>query len=213
MGLGDEARYEIDFRLRTKEQHFQQAVLAAHFLGFEALADDGLVVAGQPVRVTVSAVNRGASDVTVSRVEIGGVGEAQAARLVRLDCPGVPAVLKKDAAFTCTATVAIPKNAKPTEPYFTDNYWKNQPSQAINVFDPVVPFGVPFAPSPFRVVFALNAGGVEIERDREIEYRYVKDLYFGDKRMELNVVPAFSVKVTPGLAVIPAPAASSARRR
>ena len=37
-----------------------------------------------------------------------------------------------------------------------------------------------------------------------MQFRYVKDLYNGDKRMELNVVPAFSVEVSPGLAVIPA---------
>ena len=38
-----------------------------------------------------------------------------------------------------------------------------------------------------------------------VQFRYVKDIYNGDKRMELNVVPAFSVRVTPPLAVIPAP--------
>src|SRR5206468_3077316 len=35
---------------------------------------------------------------------------------------------------------------------------------------------------------------------------YVKDIYNGDKRMELNVVPAFSVRVTPALAIVPAQA-------
>ena len=37
----------------------------------------------------------------------------------------------------------------------------------------------------------------------------MKDVYAGDKRMELNVVPAFSVRVTPALAVIPMAAASA----
>jgi hypothetical protein len=36
-----------------------------------------------------------------------------------------------------------------------------------------------------------------------VQFRYVKDVYTGDKRMEVNVVPAFSVKVTPPLVVIP----------
>ena len=34
-----------------------------------------------------------------------------------------------------------------------------------------------------------------------MQFRYVKDIYTGDKRMELNVVPAFSVRMTPPLAV------------
>ena len=48
-------------------------------------------------------------------------------------------------------------------------------------------------------------------KELPVEYRYVKDIYFGDKRMELNVVPAFSVQVTPTLAVIPAPAGAAAK--
>ena len=79
---------------------------------------------------------------------------------------------------------------------------------AINVFDPGVPFGVPFAPTPFRVTFHVKAGNVEVTKEVPVQFRYVKDIYSGDKRMELNVVPAFSVGVTPPLAVIP-PAAGA----
>jgi hypothetical protein len=35
-------------------------VLAAHGVTFDALADDGLVVAGQPIKLSLLAVNRGA---------------------------------------------------------------------------------------------------------------------------------------------------------
>ena len=104
------------------------------------------------------------------------------------------------AVYTCTSNGTVPNNAKVTEPYFTDNYWKHPENPAAYDFDPSVPFGVPFAPSPFRVTFTVKAGSVEVTRDLPIEYRYVKDIYFGDKRMELNVVPAFSVTVTPELA-------------
>ena len=41
-------------------------------------------------------------------------------------------------------------------------------------------------------------------KDVPVQYRYVKDIYTGDKRMELNVVPDFSVRMTPPLAVFPA---------
>ena len=84
-----------------------------------------------------------------------------------------------------------------TTPYFNDNYWKHPENQAIQIFDPGVPFGVPFAPSPFRATFHVKAGAVEVTKELPVEYRYVKDIYFGDKRMELNVVPAFSVRITP----------------
>ena len=98
----------------------------------------------------------------------------------------------------------MPKDAKLTTPYFTDDYWKNPSKPAINNFEPGVPFGVPFAPTPFRVTFHVQAGSADVTKELPIQYRYVKDIYNGDKRMELNVVPAFSVRVTPPLAVIPA---------
>ena len=72
LALSDSARYEIDFRLKIKERDYQDAVLAAHGLTFDAVADDGLVVAGQPVKLSLLAVNRGASEVSVTSVAIAG---------------------------------------------------------------------------------------------------------------------------------------------
>jgi len=197
LGLTDLARYEIDFRLQIKEGDYQNAVLAAHGLTFDAVADDGLVVGGQPVRVTVLASNRGASDIGVTAVSMAGFDTPG-------NCPAGP--LKKDAVYTCTAEVHVPKNEKPTTPYFTDNYWKHPANQAINIFEPDVPFGLPFRPTQFRVTLHVKAGEAEVSKELPVQFRYVKDTYFGEKRMELNVVPAFSVRVTPALAVIPAAA-------
>ncbi len=200
MGLNDSARYEIDFRLKQKERDYEDAVLAAHDVTFDALADDGLVIGGQPVQLTLTALNHGQSEVSVTGVAIAGFDSPA-------DCASGAA--KKDATYTCSAAAHVPKDAKLTTPYFNDNYWKHPENQAIQIFDPSVPFGVPFAPSPFRVTFHVKAGSVDVTKEIPIEYRYVKDIYFGDKRMELNVVPDFSVRVTPTLAVIPAAATTA----
>jgi hypothetical protein len=203
MGLNDSARYEIDFRLRLKERDYQDAVLAAHDITFEAMANDGLVIEGQPVDLRLQATNHGAADVSITSVELAG-----------FDGPGscLAGAAKKDAVYTCATQVHVPKDAKLTSPYFDDNYWKHPENQAIQIFDPGVPFGVPFAPTPFRARFHIKAGDVEVTKELPVEYRYVKDIYFGDKRMELNVVPAFSVRLSPNLAVIPAPAAGAAAK-
>ncbi len=197
MGLSDSARYEVDFRLKWKEREYEDAVLAAHDITFDALADDGLVTGGQPVQLSLTALNHGASEVSVTGVEIAGFDGAAAC---------TPGAAKKDATYTCSSAAHVPKDAKLTTPYFNDNYWKHPENQAIQIFDPGVPFGVPFAPSPFRATFHIKAGSVEVTKELPVEYRYVKDIYFGDKRMELNVVPDFSVRVTPTLAVFPASA-------
>jgi hypothetical protein len=198
--VSDTARYEIDFRLKNKERDYEDALLAAHGLTFDAIANDGLVVGGQPVALSLVAVNHGASDVNVTDVTIAGFDGAPAC---------TAGALKTDAPYTCSANAKVPANAKPTSPYFTDEYWKSPAKPAINIFESVVPFGVPFAPTPFRVTFHVRAGSVDVTKELPIQYRYVKDIYNGDKRMELNVVPAYSVRVTPPLAVIPAPAAGA----
>src|SRR5262249_35523512 len=167
----------------------------------DAVADDGLVIGGQGVKLSVLAVNRGATDVDVTRVAIAGF-------------EGSPACaansVKKDAVFTCSADARVPTAAKLTTPYFSDDYWKNPSHPAINSFEAGVPFGVPFAPTPLRVTFHLKTGSTEVAKEVPITFRYVKDIYNGDKRMELNVVPAFSVRMTPPLAVVPLNAGSGA---
>ena len=195
--LSDDARYEIDFRLRQKERDYEDAVLAAHGVTFEAIADDGMVIPGQPVKLSMAAMNRGASDVAITGVTLSGFDGATA-------CPAGP--VKSNAAYTCNVDAHIPTDAALTTPYFTDDYWSHPANPAINKYARGVPFGVAFAPTPFRVSFHLKAGDVEITRDAPFQYRYVRDIYTGDKRMELNVVPAFSVRITPALAVIPSAA-------
>ena len=86
MPIDDAARFEIDFRLRQKEREFQQATLVANGVRVEALADDGVVVPGQPVKVSVIIANRGVTEVTVKTVKFDG--------------------LEGDAACTLTAVVA-----------------------------------------------------------------------------------------------------------
>ena len=52
MQIDEGGRFEIEFRLRQKEREFQQAIVLANSVRVEALADDGVVVPGQPVRVS-----------------------------------------------------------------------------------------------------------------------------------------------------------------
>ncbi len=201
--LSEAARYEIDFRLKNKERDYEDAVLAAHDVSFDAVANDGLVIAGQPVRVSLVAMNRGATPVSVTGVSIAGFDDAAGC---------APKTVTKDEAYTCSADEHVPNGAKLTTPYFTDNYWAHPSNPAIDIFAPDVPFGVPFRPTPFAVTFHVKAGNVEVTKVLPVQYRYVEDIYFGDKRMELSVVPDFSLRVTPSLAVIPAPSAAGAAR-
>jgi hypothetical protein len=58
-------------------------------------------------------------------------------------------------------------------------------------------------------MFSVNTGAAPITKQVPVQFRYMYDTYTGDKRMELNVTPAFSVRMSPTLAVIPAPAGAA----
>jgi LmbE family N-acetylglucosaminyl deacetylase len=197
MGLTDSARYEIDFRLQNEEQDSVNAVIQAHGLEFFAASTDGLVVAGQPINVNLALTNRGATDANVTSVEIKGFDSPAVCT------PGTSAA--QTGLFACAVSATIPKDAKATTPYWHDTYWSNpvKSNPARNTFDPGVEFGVPFAPTPFRAVFHVKAGGVEFTRDMPFTNHYMKDIYFGDKQMEINVIPAFAAQVTPAIGVVP----------
>ncbi|MFB3853589.1 MAG: PIG-L family deacetylase [Vicinamibacterales bacterium] len=196
MGLGEQARYEIDFRLAVKEQDWQDAVIAAHGLSFDAVSDDGLLVAGQQARLTLLAVNNGPMDVDLTALAVAGFEGAASCK---------PGVVRANDVYTCTVDMKVPQGARLTTPYWRDEYWNVPvPKAALDIPDPDVPFGLPFRPSPFRATFALRASGADVAKEVAVAYRYSKDLFHGDKRMEPNVVPAFSVETTPATAIIPA---------
>ena len=147
MGLAAEARFNLDARLKTKEDQFTDAALLAHGLRVEVLSDDGIVVPGQDVRVSISIGDRG-RPVTVSAVALDGFSKAAT-------CPSGP--LEIGAVYRCDAAAQIPANARVTKPY-----WKPLPKFARYEFEPDAPFGLPFRPTPFRASFTLTAGGAEL---------------------------------------------------
>lgn len=203
LGLDDTARYEIDLRLAQKDAQFRQALLLTHAVRLEALADDGTVTVGQPVKLTLMVGNNGASDVTLKSVSLAGI-DGQAT------CAGAPG---SASAVSCAVEGRIAKAP------LSGPSWTPRTDSARYDFEPDVPFGVPFRPTPFRATFALTIAGADVSIERPVEFRY-SDLFAGEKRMELQVVPAFAVHTSPDIAVIPtaapatrAPAAGGSRGR
>lgn len=195
MGLADAARYEIDVRLARKERQFQDALVLTHGIRVEALADDGVVVPGQPLKLSILAGNSGADDVAVRSVRVAGFDGEPAA------CQGaVPSM----SALTCALDLRV-GSAPVSTPY-----WTPRADAARYDFEAGVPFGVPFRPSPFRVSVLVSIAGATVAIDRTVEYRY-SDLFAGEKRMELQVAPPFDVRVSPDIAVIPATAGGPRR--
>jgi LmbE family N-acetylglucosaminyl deacetylase len=160
MGLSEGARYEIEFRLERKEAEFQQALLLAYGMRFEALADDGAVVAGQPLKLSFALANNGPADVALTEVTIAGLDGAAAS------CRGVVA---RGRAHTCEGGGRVPADAAVTGPY-----WKPRADAARYDFEPDAPFGLPFRPSPFRATFRLSVGGADVQVERALQFRQAR---------------------------------------
>jgi LmbE family N-acetylglucosaminyl deacetylase len=207
LGVSDDARYEIDRRLALKASQFEEALVLSHGIRLEALADDGTVVAGQHVKVTATAGNNGLPDVILKGIDFYGFNasrETVPAGIVA----GAPGV-RIDAVIPSGGAIPRSLDLWVNSADLSTPYWTPRTDAARYEFQPGVPFGLPFTPTPFRVRFALSIGGTDVSIERDVQFRY-SDLFAGEKRMELAVVPAFNVRMTPAIAVVPlAPAATA----
>jgi LmbE family N-acetylglucosaminyl deacetylase len=194
MGLGADSAFEIDFRLAQKARQFQDALLVASAVRIEAVGDDPIVTPGQPVNLQIVVANRGAAPVGVTSLTASGFAAPPSCALQPVAPGGV---------VSCRATVTIPATAKPSDIYF-----RHDPKFARYVFDPGVPFGAPFAPTPFNAAIGLAIAGEPVTEDLPVEARYGTDLFAGEKRSELLVVPTLSLTLTPDIVVAPAGRAS-----
>jgi LmbE family N-acetylglucosaminyl deacetylase len=227
--IDDTAKFEIDFRLRQKEREFQQAATLAAGVKVEALADDGVVVPGQPVKVNVIVANHSAAEATVKSVAFEGFAAAADCTMTAFNggggrggrggAPAQPSapmpVVRKGQVAHCEPTLAVPANARITEPY-----WHRAGEAGRYTFDQDAPFGLPMRPTPFYVQVTLALpGGEEIIDGLPVQHRYQGNIFSGEKRTDLLVVPALSVRVDPEIAIVPAstvaapPAPAPARGR
>ena len=197
-GIPDDSRFEIDTRLATKEQQFTDALMAAAGVRLEALSDDGLVIAGQPVKVTLIAANQGTGPIAVKQIGFRGLdGEAGVCKIGPVAAAAV---------YRCEAPLQVSNQAR-----LTGQYWKRLPDAARYQFEGDAAFGLPFRPTPFRARFDLEVGGAPLSIERPLQFRYGGNIFSGEKRMELLVVPRLSVTLTPDIAILPAGAVAGAQ--
>ena len=199
MSLPETAKFEIDFRLAQKEPQFAQALMLATDIRLDAVARDGLVVAGQPVAIDLPVSNRGRNNVGVA-IAINGFGAAPIAA-----CPEQSA-LTPGASRNCNRTETVPADARLTAAHF-----RNGPQGARYVFDADVPFGLPFRPTPFTATFTMSVLDTPFTITRPIQARSEHDIFSGEKRSEIHVVPAFAITTTPEILVVSTSGSGDAR--
>ncbi len=99
----------------------------------------------------------------------------------------------------CTPTLTVPPTARISEPY-----WHRDGEAGRYTFDDDAPFGLPYRPTPFYVQVTFGfAGSDDVFGGLAVTQRYEGDIFGGEKRSELLVVPPVSVAVSPEIAIVP----------
>jgi LmbE family N-acetylglucosaminyl deacetylase len=192
MGVSPDAAFEIDHRLKFKESQFSDALLLATDVRTEAIARDGLVVPGQNVQVDLLIANRSRAPVMISRRSIAGL-EAKAPV-----CEDDKLLRAPEGRAACSVTARVPSDARLTAAHF-----RYATDAARFVVDPDVPPGAPFRPTPFTASFLLNVAGIDVTTTVPVQFRSEGNIFSGEKRSEVHVVPRFAVSASPEIVVIP----------
>jgi LmbE family N-acetylglucosaminyl deacetylase len=192
LGVSTDAAFEIDHRLRLKESQFAEALLLATDVRTEAVARDGLVVPGQNVQVDLLIANRSRAPVMISRRSLTGL-EAKAPV-----CEDDKLLRAPEGRAACSVTARVPADARLTAAHF-----RYAPDASRFIVDPDVPPGLPFRPTPFTASFLLNVAGIDVTTTVPVQFRSEGNLFSGEKRSELHVVPRFAVTASPEIVVIP----------
>jgi LmbE family N-acetylglucosaminyl deacetylase len=193
MSLAADAKYEIDHRLKTKEAQFGEALVLAADVRVEAIARDGLVVPGQSVQLDLHVANRsGVVPVMLARRSVAGFETKQPL------CKDDALLRGSESRSSCSFSAQIPASARLTAAHF-----KYATDAARFVVDDDVPHGLPFRPTPFTATFAFNIAGADVSVTIPVQFRSEAEIFSGEKRGEIHVVPKFAVSVAPEIAVVP----------
>ncbi|HEX7091299.1 MAG TPA: PIG-L family deacetylase [Longimicrobiales bacterium] len=211
---GDAAAHTLRFHIAREAEDLNLALALASGLVLDAVADDGRVVPGRTFRLELTVWNGGEAPARVQAL-VPELPEGWSARLLETCAPAAAAPSRAGAPDCPPGTlgdplapgalliqryeVSVPATAPVTEPYYLrrprggDVYrWPADPGLA----------GLPFEPAPVHGRAEIEVAGARVVLHREAMHRFV-DGTRGEVRRPVMVVPAVSVTLEPGVAILP----------
>jgi LmbE family N-acetylglucosaminyl deacetylase len=198
--LTEDARYELEHRLRPKEADFEKAIALAHGIEVLPTADRGEVTRGSRLRVEVSVTNPSPEPVEVRAVRIqtpSGWGVTQFED-DKTSFPKLPATLSRNGKLDAAFDVLVGASAEYDSPY-----WKRDPS--IDRFTLLEPryFGLPWRPPALSTAVTFRSHDVELTLSKTVQHRYAGRWVGGEKQKQVSVLPRISVSISPEVVVFP----------
>jgi len=205
--LRSAAARELRFHLTREAEDVNRALALAAGLVLDVVADHERLVPGQTFRLELTVWNGGTEPVAVRSLS-PVLPEGWEARLIATcsaatgrDCPD-PApgdTVVPGALLVQRYEVRVPADAPVTEPYYlrtprVGDLYRWTGDAAID--------GLPFQPADVRARAKLIVAGARVTLERDAQHRIV-DRVLGEIRRPVMVVPAVSVALEPGTAVLP----------
>lgn len=206
-----EAKAEAVFLLDHEIRQYEQAMLHASGVYLEALATSETLVPGGAVSVSVRAFVPDGVDAQVGTPALDlprGWTLSPLAEAPQFSGRGFMArFLREQPTQQASFTVTAASDAPPTQPYWLEPSATGRAKSAaeargdVFVWNEGAPAHAPFAPPVSSGKATVTIAGAAIDVAAPVQFRIV-DPVRGELRRPLEVVPALSVHVTPGMDVV-----------
>ncbi len=187
------ARAEVAERLREEESDTEAALALAQGLVLEARADDGLVTPGQSASVDVALFNNSGRELDVEEVELAAPAGWTVERREGEAGP-LPGGGSRRARFAVT----VAADARASQPY-----WRRAKDRDRNELLVAADETRPWSPPALVARVRCRVGGVETTLGVPVAWRYEGPFVGGERRHEVQVVPALSVRLSPEITAVP----------
>jgi len=209
--LTADAQADADFLLAQKEREFTEALRLAAGVTFDALSDVETIAPGESFVVTLRLFFPAGSPVRPIGLQLRAPDNWRVEQIQEPPAPtpssgGGPSARREVAQQSASFRVTVPADEPATEPY-----WLRQPRNGDLYRWPARPQSVPFDPPLLVGEATMQIGDAPLEVSEPVQYRYA-DPVRGELRRDLNVVPALSVALDPGLIIVPVAPQDTTRR-
>ena len=194
-GIADPAvRAEVAGRLAEEEGDAEEALARAHGLVLDARAEDGLVTPGQTVAVAAALFNHAGRGLDVEALEL----EAPPGWAVERREGEAGTTLGGGASRRARFAVTLAPDARPSQPYWRRAKDRDRHELLVPA-DETRPWSPPLLIAHAR----CRVEGVPTTLRAPVAWRYEGTVAGGERRHELQVVPALSVRVSPEITAVP----------
>ena len=180
---------QTKFFLQEKQKEFCKAILLASGLQIDALSNRETITANEKFQTNVKVFYPKNESLKITKFRLESSGNWQISKAEPPKEQTQNSFFREVPKESVLFDVVVPKNAKPSAPYWLKEKRKGE----MFVWENVPELTEPFTEHLLEAKITAEINGTEIEFSQPVEYRFADDIR-GEIRRELNVVPKISLE-------------------